>query len=229
MNLDDDAFEALLHRTYAGQYVNSATHDLNNVLGAIMAYADLIRMDSKNPETTRMAGEIVSASEKGAKLLEALTMIARPIDTDRTDTASVSEVFSAIELLFAYDIKRQNIDATFTIGKEAGQVFLEDHILQRILMRLIDNAMEALADAPQKTLRVEATREGASVQIVVSDSGTGVPDEITQTLFDPQVSTKDGHPGMGLTLAGQLATACGATLEYGKDSRFIVSARHCDA
>ncbi|MFP6582342.1 MAG: HAMP domain-containing sensor histidine kinase [Candidatus Hydrogenedentota bacterium] len=229
MNLDDDAFEALLHRTHAGQYVNSATHDLNNVLGAIMAYADLIKMDSKDPETTRMAGEIVAASEKGAKLLEALTMIARPVNIGRSETASVSDVFSAIELLFAYDIKRQGVDATFTIDSEVHQLFMEDHMLQRILMRLIDNAMDALDDTPQKTLRVESTRDGASVQIVVSDSGTGVPDEVAQTLFDPQVSTKDGHIGMGLTLARQLATACGATLEYDKGSRFILTARHCDA
>jgi signal transduction histidine kinase len=229
MNLDDDAFNALLHRTYAGQFINSTTHDLNNALGAVMAYADLIQMDSNDPETKRMAGEIVSASEKGAHLLEALTAIARPVDLVRSESASVPEVFKAIKLIFAYELKRQNIDATFTIGDEVNLVLMPDHMLQRILMRLIDNAMEALADAEQRTLRIVATLDDASVQFTVTDTGIGVADEIADTLFDPRVSTKDGHLGMGLTLARELAENCRATLEYKGNSGFVLSVRHCGA
>jgi signal transduction histidine kinase len=68
VDLTRQQLESLLHQAQTGRNINNVTHDVNNLLGAIMAYAELIEMDSDDPEVNRMLREIVTAVEKGSAI-----------------------------------------------------------------------------------------------------------------------------------------------------------------
>lgn len=223
MELPYDVLETLLHRAHTGQYINSVAHDLNNLIGASMAYAELVEMDATDPEVKRMVGEIVRASEKSAELLNAITTIARPLRIDPDATVSVSHLFDALDVLYAYECKLTQVQLEFLIGDGVHAIATEQHMAQRILMRIIDNAMEANRGSANARVSVTAERSGDTVRLVVADSGHGISDDVRTSLFEPRFTTKEGHIGMGLATARDLAGRCGATLDYEVGTGFVLT------
>ena len=71
--------------------------------------------------------------------------------------------------------------------------------LLQILVNLINNARDA--SPPDSTISIECERIAASVQISVSDEGTGIPDELKDRVFEPFFTTKEPGDGTGLGLA----------------------------
>jgi signal transduction histidine kinase len=226
MQIDEKTFNILVQQASTGQYINSFAHDINNLLGAAMAYAELLQMNDIDAETDRMAGEIIAATEKGAALVNALTLIARPVRVDKHADGAVNEVLRDIELLFAYDLKLHGIDATYTIAPDVERFQGAGHIVQRVLMRLIQNAVESARDSDVRKIEVSAKRDpndAKRIRIEVTDSGPDPSPEIIDTMFDAQVTSKKDHAGMGLTTARETVEFCHGTLEYEGHSTFVVT------
>ncbi len=101
---------------------------------------------------------------------------------------------------------------------------MEQHMAQRIVMRLIDNAMEAVREMASPKVTVSTVSADGNARIVVSDSGGGVAGESRGLIFDARFTTKDGHVGMGLTTARDLAGRCGAKLDYEHGTGFVLTA-----
>jgi signal transduction histidine kinase len=83
--------------------------------------------------------------------------------------------------------------------------------LKQIVLNLLKNAAEAMPEGGTVTIgtRDHVNRDGQSyVEIVVSDTGPGMPPEIMENLFKPVASTKGGgHGGLGLSIINELAAA----------------------
>lgn len=84
---------------------------------------------------------------------------------------------------------------------EPLQVLCEPVRLGQVLINLIRNALEAVRDAPVKTVRVRMEKQGGNAVLSVSDTGNGIPAEIKDRLFEPFFSTKASGKGLGLGLA----------------------------
>ena len=77
----------------------------------------------------------------------------------------------------------------------------DDQKLQQVILNLIVNAEYAMRSTPTKRLVVRTAREGDSVVIEVSDTGTGMSDETLQRAFEPFFTTKPAGEGTGLGLS----------------------------
>lgn len=215
MELTPPQIESLINDAQKGRYVNNVTHDVNNLLGAIMAYAELIRMDSSDPETNRMIDEILGAVEKGAEILSALTTITRRINPNSSKACEVSVVMESLNLLFVYEFRLGLVEAQFRSDEGVDFVKIDEQVLQRVLMHLVANALEAIADQENKTLTVRASREGDKVCITVKDSGDVIEPEVLERMFEPGFSTKgESHVGMGLSVTRQLLMRGSGSIEY---------------
>lgn len=98
-------------------------------------------------------------------------------------------------------------------------------MLERVVAPVLDNAVRHAA----REVRVEATRDGARLRLVISDDGPGVPAEHRERVFEPgwQADPDDGHDGagLGLALVRRLAAAAGAEVtvaESGTGARFVI-------
>jgi hypothetical protein len=100
--------------------------------------------------------------------------------------------------------------------------------IRRALANLIDNAAEAMQGSLLCVLGLESalSEDGASVEIVVSDTGHGLTDEIRERLFLPFYSTKHRGTGLGLSIAAKIAQEHGGSLRaednYPKGARFLL-------
>jgi C4-dicarboxylate-specific signal transduction histidine kinase len=88
-------------------------------------------------------------------------------------------------------------------------------LLQQVLVILMINAMDAMAEMPPARRHLTITSEvrGADVEVTVRDTGSGLPADIIGTLFTPFVTTKSHGVGIGLTIARTIVDAHGGTIE----------------
>ena len=88
------------------------------------------------------------------------------------------------------------------------------HVLQ-VLLNLATNAMDAMADNPSDTRRVAirtAMRADSKVEVVVSDSGPGIPEQVIDEIFDTFYTTKQHGTGLGLSIARTIVETYGGKI-----------------
>lgn len=83
--------------------------------------------------------------------------------------------------------------------------------LQQVLLNLVINAMEAMPEGGE--LCIETMSGGDYIEIMVEDTGLGIPYELREKIFEPFVSTKEGGTGLGLAVSYGILSAHGGSLE----------------
>jgi len=92
-------------------------------------------------------------------------------------------------------------------------------LLQQVLVNLVINAMDAVAEMPPARRHVTITSDvrAAAVDVCVRDTGPGLPEGIIEKLFTPFVTTKSHGLGIGLTIVRTIVDAHGGTIEAGNN------------
>jgi C4-dicarboxylate-specific signal transduction histidine kinase len=87
--------------------------------------------------------------------------------------------------------------------------------LQQVMLNLVRNAHEALAESEWRELDVSTERlDDESIEIAVADRGSGLPDDILEHLFEPFHTTKINGMGLGLSICRTIVEAHGGKLRY---------------
>jgi C4-dicarboxylate-specific signal transduction histidine kinase len=108
-------------------------------------------------------------------------------------------------------------------------------LLQQVLVNLLMNAMDALAERPpaRRHITIGTDVRNDDVEVSVRDTGTGLPADLDGTLFTPFVTTKSHGLGIGLTIARSIVAAHGGTIEARNNpeggATFTVTLRNSDA
>ncbi len=92
------------------------------------------------------------------------------------------------------------------------QVEADSTFLKRILVNLVTNAIQAMPDGGNLTIK--AFHENNSVNVTISDTGVGIPDEVKPKLFQPLMTTKSKGQGFGLAVVKRLMEAQGGTVSF---------------
>jgi signal transduction histidine kinase len=140
-----------------------------------------------------------------------------PVDLDRLVTQFVQEMLPA---LAAHGITLQ-LEAL----DQLGVVALHAYTFQRVLLNLMQNAMDAMPHGGTLTLR--GRRQEATVHLDVGDTGVGIPPEQTTQIFEPLHTTKPGGTGLGLYIVQEVVAAHGGQVAVqsvvGQGSTFTIT------
>ncbi len=209
-----------------GQLAGSIAHDFNNILTAVLGYAELIRDQlergstkaehaTPHPATQSILGsigQIERASHRAADLIHKLLTFSRR----RASQQQVLEVNTVVDevLPMLQRLLTENIALRFDRDPAAGHVHVDAGQLEQVLLNLIVNAQDAMrGSSGQLTIRTgqveyDATAAararvapGPFVRLEVSDTGTGMPPEVRERIFEPFFTTKAPGRGTGLGLS----------------------------
>jgi PAS domain S-box-containing protein len=237
-------------KTYTGKLekaVEEKTRELKNVerMAAIGQTAGMVGHDIRNPLQT-IIGELFLArdelkqmpdgpSQKQMKemleTIEEQTLYINKIVTDLQDfTKPVIPQFQQanVEKLVKDTLKTIKIPATITtsvkIQKNLPDLLIDPSMTQRILTNLFNNAIQAIPETGEVT--ITASRQNQHAIIAVTDTGTGIPDEIKPKLFQPLFTTKARGQGFGLPVVKRLVEAQNGEItfqsEKGKGTTFTI-------
>ncbi len=207
-----------------GRCLNGIMHDVNNYLGAIMAYVELIMSDDQvGAESRRMLGEINHGAKKCGALIAGLAEIARKA---KPAIAAVDpgDIVQRVLQLRAYEMRLARIRLETRFEQALTPIVADKAKLQIALLCLIMNAQEALAECPQdRVIRISVRPERDGIAFEVWDSGPPPPPEVAAHMFEPFVTTKGTeHFGLGLSFAREFAELHGGSLSYAPDTGFTL-------
>jgi two-component system cell cycle sensor histidine kinase/response regulator CckA len=203
------------HRMEAvGTMAGGIYRDLNSILATIVGYAEIANFVSDNPSAVKQnLDEVLKASFRARDLARRIfafgkqrTENIRPLQLSRV----LKEIVKLIELTFPPNIKiRQSIRA------ETGTVSAEQHQIDQVIMHLCNNAYHAMKKSggtlevglerveldPDNTILLPQMHSGPYLRINISDTGSGIPADILERIFNPYFTTRKKSQGTGLGLA----------------------------
>ncbi len=197
----------------------SIAHELGQPLNAILHNAQAGEMlMSSNRATPEMLREILAdirrADVRATEIIERQrTMLQnRELDTRPIDLRTVVREGMA---LVANDMNTRQIQASVELSPGPCMVIGDQILLQQVVVNLVMNAMDAMADTPGERRRImvsDVVGQG-SVTLSVRDSGTGLPAAFDGNLFQPFVTTKSNGLGIGLTIVRTIVEAHGGRID----------------
>ncbi len=209
-----------------GQTAGMVGHDLRNPLQSIIGEVYLAKSeldslpDGENKsclqESVQAIGEQVGYMDK---IVSDLQTFVKPIEA-KMEIINLKPVITA--LLAQTDFPK-NIQASMQIDDKLI-VNADAQLLKRVLINLVTNAVQAMPDGGELTIKAQTNDK--KVQIIVEDTGTGIPEEIKSKIFTPLFTTKSKGQGFGLAVCKRVIEAQGGTINFesqeGKGTKFII-------
>ncbi|WP_322821680.1 response regulator [Chloroflexus sp.] len=188
-----------------GQLVAGVAHELNNPLASISGYAQLLMRNRTLPDDVRADVEqIRQQADRASRIVRNLLMFAREHKPERL-LVQINEVVQSTLSLQAYQLRVDNITVKLELDPELPQTLADPHQLQQVLLNLITNARQAMSEKGSGTLTIRTQRyesgDGLSIEIIVSDTGIGIPVQYLDKIFNPFFTTKPVGQGTGLGLS----------------------------
>jgi C4-dicarboxylate-specific signal transduction histidine kinase len=207
-----------------GELVAGIAHEVNQPLFSIQNYAQASGnvLESKDPDRELLKTwnqNIANAAQRAGKIIRRSAQFVRRQEPVREEVPIAEVVGESIDLM-SFEIKRKEVTIELVPAESPLPVFIDRVQIQQVLVNLLQNAMEAMAEqAPSErliTLCMEPTDD--EVEVVVRDHGPGLPNgcdaslENGASLFAPFVSSKETGMGMGLAISNTIIQAHGGRL-----------------
>ncbi len=183
-----------------GKLAAGLAHELNNPLGVIRCYAELLAKSASSEEQKGDAAVILKHTDQAKGVLRDLLDFARPkAATDRN--TDLAEAARAVAGVFAPQAAKR--DATISVQAPPGlpPVRVEPQVVEHMLANLLLNALDVLP-SPGGSIAVGLEQDPVANELVLSvvDNGPGIPVENLPHIFDPFFTTKEVGKGTGLGL-----------------------------
>ncbi|HEX7077652.1 MAG TPA: PAS domain S-box protein [Candidatus Eisenbacteria bacterium] len=196
-----------------GQLAGGVAHDFNNILTAVLGYADLLlsRLPAADPNR-RAVEEIRKGGDRAAALTRQLLAFGRrsPAQPRVVDlNAAMQDLLPMLQRLAGEDIH-----FSLTLRPEPVRARVDLSQLEQVIVNLVVNARDAMPDGG--TIRIETDRvdvtpgaaqgdpelvAGSYARLTVTDTGAGIADTVMEHIFEPFFTTKEPGRGTGLGLA----------------------------
>jgi two-component system sensor kinase FixL len=196
-----------------GQMTAALAHELNQPLTAIMNYVNAARRtiaSAGTPEAARAAELIEKAANQTARAGQIIRQLRefvekRESSREELDLNKVIEEAIALGLVGSVDA---SVKLRTRLARDLPHVLIDKIQVQQVVINLVRNSIEAMLAVATRELNVETKLgEKGFVEVSVSDTGPGLPEEVASRLFQPFVTTKEKGMGVGLSICQSIIEA----------------------
>ncbi|PYN75068.1 MAG: hypothetical protein DMD96_28760 [Candidatus Rokuibacteriota bacterium] len=183
-----------------GELVAGVAHELNNPLTVLVGVSDILEQQA--PEDLKEYVQMIRESTDASRhIVRGLLTFGRQMPLERRHV-TLDDLIEKVLALTAADLRLENVKVDRDMAADLPPVWADGHQLQQVLVNLVTNAKQAMAELPaERRLKVATRALGPDrVRISVEDTGPGIPPEVLPKIFDPFVTTK-GSAGTGLGLS----------------------------
>jgi signal transduction histidine kinase len=199
----------------AGELTGSIAHEINQPLGAILSNADAADLilesgTDRRDEVRRILADIRRDDVRASEVISRLRAMLAKHEVERKPF-ELNQAVREIESMMGAEARRRGLSLSIRPAMEPFTVVGDRIQIQQVLVNVVLNAMDAVADLPEerRTVVVSVESLAGAVDVSVSDRGRGIAPDHLPKLFDPFFTTKSNGMGLGLSIARTLADAHG--------------------
>lgn len=183
-----------------GMLAGGVAHEINNPLGGILAFTQLMIRDLKDQDPIRGdLEEIERAAIRCKKIVADLLDFSRMSSGKEKQWLSVNMLVEKIVPFIKTELKSYNVNMKLDLSEKVPQVYGDANRLQQVFLNLLTNACQAMEKGGE--LKVKTYPNNLYVCVEVNDTGCGIPKENLTRIFDPFFTTKQPGKGTGLGLS----------------------------
>jgi len=184
--------------TAIGRMAATILHDIKNPMGMLRLYAGQIKKKTVSPDEARMADEMIRQVDRLTAMTQEILDFARGVSQVHLETVRLGDIFNRILPFLEADLNTRKI-TLIRIFDYTGSCMLDVEKFTRVLYNLTGNAADAMPDGGTLTIRTRTVDTLLAVE--VTDTGTGIPEEIRSRLFEPFFTYGKKHgTGLGLSI-----------------------------
>jgi two-component system, NtrC family, sensor kinase len=182
-----------------GTLAGGIAHEVNNPLTSVLGYAQVLlsSMDNENPDRIN-ATEIEKAAVRCKKIIDNLLRFSRQQKIS-FELVDVNQIIDETLTLIKNQLKNSRINIVKIVPESMPTIIGNIQQLQQVFVNIIINAFDAMPDGGE--LKIVARDKVDHVEIDFEDTGTGIPPDLIDVIFDPFLTTKPPGKGTGLGLS----------------------------
>ncbi len=217
-----------------GKMAAHVTHEIRNPLSSMGLNIELLEEELAHVPERAEARQLVRAIKREIERLaelseEYLRVAKRPVPHLERD--SLADLVREVVEFTKPELVKANVKCQVDVQDPLPSLAFDEGQIRQALLNLIRNAREAMQPAGGTLwLKVRSSGNGAGVDLVVDDDGSGIGDEVREKVFDPFFTTKERGTGLGLAVTRQIVEAHGGTISCEarapKGTRFFIHLPH---
>lgn len=189
-----------------GEMAGGIAHEINNPLGIIKGYIDLLRRHSGRQSLTpellvQYINKMDTTVGRISRIVNGMRRFARESSMDEKVTYPLNKIIEETLDICQERINNNGTSVEVEYLKEDGLVFCRPVEVSQVILNLINNSYQATSSFTHPWIRVKAEDVGTKYRISISDCGDGIPATVRKKLFQPFFTTKDVGVGTGLGLS----------------------------
>jgi len=202
--------QQLEHRAVLGDFANVFAHEvrnpINNISTGVQLIASRLPQDDPNQEVlNRVQGDCLRLNA----LMESVLAFSRPLPK-QVEPVDLNDLLKKIMDRWYPRMTKVDVKPIFQENPEAPKVMGNWRSLEQVFTNFISNAVEAM-EKTGGTLAIKISpclvADRPHVEVSISDTGPGIPEEIRKRLFEPFVTNKSGGTGLGLAITKRIVIA----------------------
>jgi signal transduction histidine kinase len=214
--------EARRSMAAVGEMATYLSHEIRNPLSAVRLNLQMLRRDLATGEVPEDGEELVGLCLSELDRLEGVVKTVLEVGRTGRDATGACDAHAVITetcQVMNGKFRDRGIEVDRRLSAGDPDVGISGAALRSVVVNLLLNAMDAMADRPGGALRlttevVQDDAEGRHFEMRVSDNGPGVPVHLRERIFDPFFTTKTTGHGIGLATALRVVQECGGFLRY---------------
>src|SRR5205085_8382431 len=178
-----------------GELVSTTTHEFNNVLMTILNYARMGLRHKDEPTRDKALEKILAATQRAAKITSTILAVARN-RSGNLEPTSLKQIVEDTLVLLERELSKYRISVETHLADVPDALALGNQI-QQVLLNLLINARQAMLGGGRVIVRLEHDPTGDTVDLIVRDTGSGIPAEKLPRIFESFYTTKSGPDETG--------------------------------
>lgn len=183
-----------------GELAASIAHEVKNPVTALVGYAQLGREVGTLEEARELFGLIEKQGWRAGEVLQSLLEFTRR-DPAPPEAVAPGELLEDTLKLLRHPLKLRGVTLETSVAEGLPRILVQPGELQQVLVNLVMNGADAMEGRARRVLTLGASAGNGQVLLTVRDTGTGIPVELLERIFQPFFTTKKGKAGTGLGLS----------------------------
>lgn len=184
-----------------GQLAAGVAHEINNPLGVILCYADLLKRQLEDsPEGLQDLAVIEKHARGCQRIISDLLKFARWKETERQLTP-LNRTLEEVVQMVAHQFRQHHVEIELSLAEDVPLLSIDVDKMKQVYLNLLMNARQAIKNGGKVRVSSRYLEQERLVEIVFWDNGSGIAPEIKERIFDPFFSTKKTGEGTGLGLS----------------------------